>query len=317
MKTVPFGKTGMEITTVGYGAWAIGGGNWEYGWGPQDDADSIAAIHKALDHGINWIDTAAIYGLGHSEEVVAKAVEGMSEKPYIFTKCSLLWNDDGSVYSKQKADSIRQEVEDSLRRLQVEAIDLYQVHWPFPEEEIEEGWETVVELKKAGKVKHIGVSNYSVEQMERIKKYGEVETLQPPYSLVKPEVGEEILPYCGENNIGVIVYSPMYSGMLTGKMTRERIEKFPDDDWRKRDDEFQEPKLTRNLALQDKLVEIGARHGKAATEVSIAWTLANPNVTAAIVGARNPGQVEGIVGAAAFRLSDEEMKEIADFVAAQ
>lgn len=318
MDTVTFGKTGLQITPVGFGAWAIGGGNWEFGWGPQQDEESIAAIHRALDHGINWIDTAAAYGLGHSEEVVAKALSGMSEKPLVFTKCSITWvvGGDGTVGHSLKADSIRQECEDSLRRLQTDAIDLYQIHWPNPEEDIEEGWETLVELKKEGKIKHIGVSNFDGQQMELISKYGEVETLQPPYSLVKPAVEEEILPYCGENNIGVIVYSPMYSGMLTGKMTRERIANFPDDDWRGRDDEFQEPKLTRNLALQDLLVEIGEKHGKSAAEVSIAWTLNNPNVTAAIVGARNPGQVDGIVGAAEFRLNENDLAQINEFLAA-
>jgi len=308
----------MQITRVGFGAWAIGGGNWEYGWGPQQDEESIAAIHQALDHGVNWIDTAAVYGLGHSEEIVAKALSGMSEKPLVFTKCSLIWeeNGDGSVNSWQKADSIRKECEDSLRRLQTDVIDLYQVHWPFPEDQIEEGWETVVALKKEGKVKHIGVSNYNVEQMELIKQYGEVETLQPPYSLVKPEVQESILPYCGKNNIGVIVYSPMYSGMLTGKMTRERVKNFPDNDWRKKNDEFQEPNLTRNLAIQDLLIEIGKKHGKSAAEVSIAWTLKNPNVTAAIVGARNARQVDGTVGAADFALTDEDLAQIDEFLAA-
>lgn len=317
MEKVRFGKTEMHITPIGYGAWAIGGGNWDYGWGPQDDEDSIKAIHRALDQGMNWIDTAAAYGLGHSEEVVAKAVDGMSDPPYIFTKCSLVWdkeNPDGSVDNVLKAESVRQECEDSLRRLNVEAIDLYQIHWPFPTADIEEGWETLAALKKEGKVKHIGVSNFNVEQMERIGKIAPVETLQPPYSLVKPGVQDEILPYCGENDIGVIVYSPMYSGMLTGAMTKERVANMPDNDWRQRDDEFQEPRLSRNLALADLMKEIAARHDVPTPTVSIAWTLTNPNVTAAIVGARNPGQVDGIIGAADLELTEQDMNDIQKFL---
>lgn len=315
MQTVRFGKTELQITPIGFGAWAIGGGNWEYAWGAQDDKESIAAIHKALDLGINWIDTAPVYGLGHSETVVAQALKGRANKPLIFTKCSLIWGDNRLVSSTLKAASVRQEVEDSLRRLQIDCIDLYQVHWPEPEDEIEEGWQVLAELKAAGKVAHIGVSNFNVAQMERIKKYAPIETLQPPYSLVKQEVAEEILPYCKKEDIGVIVYSPMYSGLLTGKMTTERIAAFPDDDWRKRDSEFQEPRLSRNLALQALLVEIGAKHKTSAAAVSIAWTLLNPAVTAAIVGARSAGQVEGFVDAANLKLDSEDTAKIADFVA--
>lgn len=318
MKTVRFGKTDMRITAVGFGAWAIGGGNWDYGWGPQDDQDSIDAIHHALDKGMNWIDTAAAYGLGHSEEVVARAVAGMSEPPYIFTKCSLVWdkeNPDGSVDNMLKADSIRQEVEDSLRRLQVEAIDLYQIHWPVPDEDIEEGWQTLVELQQQGKLKHIGVSNFDVEQMERAEKIGAVETLQPPYSLVMPEVQDEILPYCGQNDIGVIVYSPMASGLLTGAMTAERVANMPDNDWRGTHPEFQQPRLDRNLALADLLGKIAERHNVPTPNISIAWTLHNPNVSAAIVGARNPRQVDGIVDAADITLTEEDINEINTFLA--
>jgi aryl-alcohol dehydrogenase-like predicted oxidoreductase len=319
VKKRQFGKTGMEITTVGFGAWAIGGGNWEYGWGAQEDADSIAAIHRALDLGVNWIDTAAVYGLGHSEEVVARALHGMSEKPYIFTKCSLVWdkaNPGAGISSSMKAASIRAEVEDSLRRLQVEAIDLYQIHWPNPDPEIEEGWSTLAELKKEGKLRHIGVSNFDVSQMERANAIAPVETLQPPYSLVKPEVQDEILPYCERNNIGVIVYSPMYSGMLTGKMTKERVANFPDDDWRGRDGEFKEPRLSRNLALADVMAKIAARHSVPTPAVSVAWTLMNPGVTAAIVGARNAGQVDGFINAGNLTLTDEDIQEIDAFLAA-
>lgn len=318
MELRQFGKTGMAITPVGFGAWAIGG-EWKYGWGTQADDESIAAIHRALDLGINWIDTAPAYGLGRSEAVIARALKGMTEKPYIFTKCSLVWDPDdpnaNDVSNRLKADSIRREVEDSLRRLEVETIDLYQIHWPNPEADIEEGWQTLVELKQSGKVQHIGLSNFSVEQMERVKQYGDIETLQPPYSLLVRSTEEEILPYCAENNIGTIVYSPMYSGLLTGKMSKERVANLHETDWRRRDSNFQEPKLTRNLKLADLLSEIGMRHGVSAAEVSIAWTLRLESVTAAIVGARRPSQVEGIIGAATFRLSEDELKEIDDFLA--
>jgi aryl-alcohol dehydrogenase-like predicted oxidoreductase len=314
MQTVRFGKTDLQITPIGFGAWAIGGGNWEYAWGAQDDQESISAIHKALDLGINWIDTAPVYGLGHSEEVVAQALKGMAEKPLIFTKCSLVWNENREISSVLKADSVRQEIEDSLRRLQIERIDLYQIHWPDPEADIEEGWKVLAELKAAGKVAHIGVSNFNVAQMERIKQYAPIETLQPPYSLVAPSVEAEILPYAKREDIGVIVYSPMYSGLLTGKMTRERIAAFPEDDWRKRDGEFLEPRLSRNLDLQALLVEIGAKHNTSAASVAIAWTLLNPAVTAAIVGARSASQVEGFVDGANLQLDEEDKAKIAAFV---
>jgi aryl-alcohol dehydrogenase-like predicted oxidoreductase len=304
----------MHITPVGFGAWAIGGGGWEYAWGAQDDADSIAAIHRALDLGINWIDTAAVYGLGHSEEVVARALEGISQRPYVFTKCSLVWGEDGVIDSSLKAGSIRREVEDSLRRLKVDVIDLYQIHWPTPEPDIEEGWQTLADLKAEGKLRWIGVSNFDVEQMQRIARITPISSLQPPYSIVRPHVQDEILPYCLENNIGVIVYSPMYSGLLTGAMTRERVANFEQDDWRRGDDEFQEPRLSRNLKLADLLVVLGGSHGRSAAEVSIAWTLRHPAVTAAIVGARSPKQVEGFIGAAEFRLSDDEIAQIDAFV---
>jgi aryl-alcohol dehydrogenase-like predicted oxidoreductase len=305
----------MHITPVGFGAWAIGGGGWEYAWGAQDDTDSIAAIHRALDLGINWIDTAAVYGLGHSEEVVARALEGISQRPYVFTKCSLVWGEDRVIESNLKAESIRREVEDSLRRLKVEVIDLYQIHWPTPEPDIEEGWQTLADLKAEGKLRWIGVSNFDVEQMRRIAPIAPISSLQPPYSIVRPDVQDEILPYCLENNIGVIVYSPMYSGLLTGAMTRERVANFEQDDWRRGDDEFQEPRLSRNLKLADLLVAIGRSHGRSAAEVSIAWTLRHPAVTAAIVGARSPKQVEGFIGAAEFRLSGDELAQIDAFVA--
>lgn len=310
METRPFGKTGMEITPIGFGAWAIGGGNWEFGWGSQDDQQSIAAIHRALDLGINWIDTAAVYGLGHSEEMVARALDGMSQRPYVFTKCSMIWNDQREVGHSLKRDSLRRELEASLRRLRVDAIDLYQIHWPSPDPEIEEGWAALAEFKREGKVRHIGVSNFNVEQLQRAAAIAPVETLQPPYSLLERDVEAEILPYAREHNIGVIVYSPMASGLLTGAMTRERVAAMPQDDWRKHDAEFQEPRLSQNLELVERLRAIGDRHGRSPGEVAIAWALHNPAVTAAIVGSRSPEQTEGVIGAGAFRLTDDEVSEI-------
>lgn len=305
----------MNITPVGFGAWALGGGGWVYSWGPQDDRESTAAIHHAMDRGINWIDTAAGYGLGHSEEVVGQAVKGLSQRPYIFTKCQLIWNERGEIIDCLKRDSLRRECEASLRRLGVDAIDLYQIHWPRPDQDIEEGWAALAELKQEGKVRWIGVSNFSVEQMRRAAKIAPVSSLQPPYSLVTPQVQNEILPFCLENDIGVIVYSPMYSGLLTGKMTPERIQNLPPDDWRRRDPEFNPPRLSRNIKLIDLLSEIGKRHGVEPGVIAIAWTLRNPAVTAAIVGARRPSQVDGIFPAAEFRLEPQEIQRLDDFIA--
>ncbi len=314
MQTKQLGNSELHITPIGFGAWAIGGGDWTFGWGAQDDEESIAAINRALDLGVNWIDTAAVYGLGHSEEVVAKALKGRSDRPYIFTKCSMIWDENRKIGNSLKADSIRREVEASLRRLDIESIDLYQIHWPNPDPEIEEGWTTLAKLKDEGKVRYIGVSNFNVQQLQRAQKIAPVTSLQPPYSLVKPNVGNEILPFCKENNIGVIVYSPMQSGLLTGKMTPERVANFPDDDWRKNSSEFQEPRLSRNLKLVEVLQNIGEQHGRSPGEVAIAWTLNNPAVTAAIVGGRNPQQVEGIIGAGDFRLNQQELDEIETFI---
>ncbi|NWG18636.1 MAG: aldo/keto reductase [Chloroflexi bacterium] len=310
------GNSDLMITPIGFGAWALGGGGWEYAWGAQDDAESISTIHRALDRGINWIDTAAVYGLGHSEEVVARAVKGMAEKPYIFTKCELLWDDKGLVYGSLKRESILREVEDSLRRLQVEVIDLYQIHWPDPDEDIEEGWSTLVDIQKSGKVRYIGVSNFDVAQLKRAQAIAPVTSLQPPYSLIKRQVGDEILPYCLEQNIGVIVYSPMQAGLLTGKMSKARVAALPADDWRTRDDEFQEPRLSRNLKLADLLAEIAAAHGRQTPEAAVAWVLHNPAVTGAIVGARRPDQVDGYIGAADFRLTDDDLARIDAFLKA-
>jgi aryl-alcohol dehydrogenase-like predicted oxidoreductase len=313
MQKKRLGNSDMELTPIGVGAWAMGGSGWAFAWGPQDDRQSIAAIHAALDHGVNWIDTAAVYGLGHSEEVVARALQGRSNKPYVFTKCERNWNEDRQIYKCLKADSIRRECEASLRRLKVDVIDLYQIHWPEPDEDIEEGWTTLAKLREEGKVRWIGVSNFNVAQMERCRTIAPLTSLQPPYSAISPEVETEILPYCQKHGIGVIVYSPMKSGLLTGRMTKERVASLPDDDFRKRAAAFQEPNLTRNLALADLMKKIGARHGRTAGEVAIAWTLRHPAVTAAIVGVRSAEQVEGILGAMEFRLSESEIAEIDSF----
>jgi aryl-alcohol dehydrogenase-like predicted oxidoreductase len=304
------GNSDMELTPIGIGAWAMGGGGWKFAWGPQDDSESVAAIHAALDRGINWIDTAAVYGLGHSEEVVARALAGRSNRPYVFTKCERIWNEAGEIGPSLKADSIRRECEASLRRLGVDTIDLYQIHWPQPEEDIEEGWTALAELQKAGKVRWIGVSNFDVAQLERIRAIAPITSLQPPYSAISPEVGEQTLPYCAQHGIGVIVYSPMKSGLLTGAMTKERVAAFPSDDFRRNALAFQEPNLSKNLKLAGLMKTIGARHGRTPGEVAIAWTLANPAVTAAIVGMRSAKQVEGVIGAMEFRLSAAEIAEI-------
>ena len=310
MQKKRLGNSDMELTRIGVGAWAMGGGGWAFAWGPQDDDESISAIHAALDHGVNWIDTAAVYGLGHSEEVVARALAGRPNKPYVFTKCERTWNEKREIQKVLKRDSIRKECEDSLRRLKLDAIDLYQIHWPEPEEDVEEGWETLARLKEEGKVRWIGVSNFTVAQLERCRAIAPVTSLQPPYSAVSPEVEQTHLPYCEEHGIGVIVYSPMKSGLLTGKMTRERVAALPEDDFRRRAPAFQEPQLTRNLALAELMKQIGARHGRSAGEVAIAWVLRHPAVTAAIVGMRSAEQAAGVAGALEFRLSAEEIAEI-------
>jgi aryl-alcohol dehydrogenase-like predicted oxidoreductase len=293
----------------------MGGGGWRYSWGPQDDTESIAAIHAALDAGVNWIDTAAVYGLGHSEEVVARALDGMAERPYVFTKCSMVWDEKGAISNNLHATSVRAECEQSLRRLRVESIDLYQIHWPNPDRDIEEGWSTLRDLQREGKVRAIGVSNFNLAQLERARAIAPVTSLQPPYSAVSPDVENEILPYCLKQNVGVIVYSPMKSGLLTGAMTKERVANFPPDDFRRNAAAFHEPALTRNLALAEKLRAIGARHGRSAGEVALAWALRNPAVTGAIVGLRSAAQASGVLGALEFRLSDPEVAEIAAFQA--
>src|SRR5579862_1178951 len=307
------GNSDMHLTPIGIGAWAMGGGGWKFGWGPQDDAHSIAAIHTALDRGVNWIDTAAVYGLGHYEEVVARALHGRSNRPYVFTKCERTWDDQGEIRGVLKADSIRTECENSLRRLKVDTIDLYQIHWPEPDADVEEGWATLAKLKEEGKVRWIGVSNFSASQTARARAIAPVTSSQPPYSAVQPEAETEILPYCQEHGVGVIVYAPMRSGLLTGKMTKQRWANLPEEDFRKRSVFFLEPQMSRNLALAELMRTIGARHGRSPGEVAIAWTLRHPAVTAAIVGMRSAEQAEEILGAMEFRLTEEEIREIAEF----
>jgi aryl-alcohol dehydrogenase-like predicted oxidoreductase len=312
LKTTHLGTTGLEITRVGLGAWAIGGGGYDWGWGSQEDTDSLAAIHHAAELGVNWIDTAAQYGFGHSEEVVGRALREIdaAERPYVFTKAGQPEGPNRTTVQSLRRDSLRRELEGSLQRLGLEAIDLYQIHWPIPDEEIEEGWSTFAELKQEGLVHHIGVSNFSVEQLRRIQQIAPVETLQPPYSLVDREVEKEILPFAEREGIGVIVYSPMGSGLLTGAMTRERIVGLPDDDWRKRDPRFQEPQLSERLALVERLGAVARRLDVAPGAVAVAWTLRNPAVDGAIVGFRRPDQVDPIVEAANLELSEDDIAMI-------
>jgi len=313
MQVRQLGNSDLQITPVGFGAWATGGGDWAFAWGAQDDNDSIAAIHRALDAGVNWIDTAPVYGLGHSEEVVGRAVKGLRTKPYIFTKCAVVW--DAERKTSRTQAHIRREIDESLRRLQVDAIDLYQCHWPEADNALtQEGWAVMADLQRQGKVRWIGVSNYTVEQMKLVQGIAPITSLQPPYSLVNSSVEADLLPFAESNNIGVISYSPMQSGLLTGAMSAERIAKLPEDDWRKRAAEFQEPRLSRNLQLAEVLREIGSRHGCNTGEVAIAWVLRLSSITGAIVGARNAQQVDGWVGAADFRLSPSEVEEIQEFL---
>src|SRR5262245_18803124 len=358
MQTRKVGNSDLSITAIGFGAWAIGGGGWAFAWGSQDDNDSIATIREAIDLGINWIDTAAVYGLGHSEEVVAKALEGVAKRrcvltkcarvwnenrrmgtlhvadstraegeakareveakrPFVYTKCARVWNENRQIGKSLKPASIRAECEASLKRLKVDVIDLYQMHWPEPDEDIEEGWQTMVKLKEEGKVRWIGVSNFDAAQMTRVAKFGPITSLQPPYSMIRPEVEASILPHCLANNIGVIVYSPMASGLLTGKMTRERIAAMPADDWRKeKNRHYQEPLLTRNLNLVELLRRIGSRHGKTPGEGAIAWVLRHPAGPGAGVAARKPGQLKELIGAAQWRLTPAEADAIDEFLKA-
>jgi aryl-alcohol dehydrogenase-like predicted oxidoreductase len=308
---VRLGRTGLEISRVGFGAWAIGGAGWWHAWGSQDDDESIATIRRAAELGINWIDTAPIYGLGHSEEVVGRALEGLDPRPYVFTKAGLQDGGDNSVRNVLKRDSILREVEISLKRLRLDVIDVYQVHWPIPDEDVEEVWSTFAEVKAQGLASHIGVSNFSPEQMRRAEAIAPVETLQPPYSLLKRDIESEILPFAQAEGIGVVIYSPQESGLLSGAMSAERIAAMPDDDWRKHDERFNEPQLAHNLALVERLREVGERHGTTPGAIAVAWTLNHPAVHGAVVGLRRPEQAEELALAGNVSLSDEDLATIA------
>ena len=310
MGTVALGATGMEISRVGYGAWAIGGAGWWHAWGDQDDEESIEAIRRAAELGINWVDTAPIYGLGHSEEVVGRALQGLDDRPFVFTKASL-YEKDGGVAHSLKRDSIRREVEESLSRLQLDAIDVYQIHWPDPDEDVEEGWSTFAEIKEQGLVRHIGVSNFDVGQLRRAQAIAPVETLQPPYSLLERGVEDEILPFAASEGIGVVIYSPMQSGLLSGAMTRERIAALPDNDWRKHDARFNEPELSLHMALVERLRTVAERHDTTPGAIAVAWTLTNPAIDGAIVGFRRPDQIEPLLAAGAIELTDDDLATIA------
>ena len=324
--TRPLGNSSLQLTPIGLGAWAIGG-EWRFGWGPQDDAASIATIRRAVERGLNWIDTAAVYGVGHSEEVVGRALRGMprGDRPYVFTKCSLVWDENRNVSHSLSPQSIRQEVEASLRRLETDRVDLYQIHWPaWPASppghdpgSIEEAWSMLAALRDEGKVAFIGVSNFDVAQLKRIQRIETPTSLQPPYSMLRPEIEQDILPFCLEHTIGVIPYSPMQSGLLTGAMTRDRIASFPEGDWRRNNRYYQEPALTRALSLVERLREIAQKHGRTPGEVAIAWTLRHPAITATIVGARKPEQIDELIGAATFRLSNDEIAELDGALARQ
>lgn len=315
MQTLQLGNTDLRTTRLGLGTWAIGGGNWQHGWGPQNDNESIRTIHRALDHGINWIDTAAVYGLGHAEEVIARALAGRSDRPYLFTKCALVWDSNRTFFSCLKRESVRREVENSLRRLKVDVIDLYQIHWPYPEEDIEEGWRTMAEIQAEGKVRYIGVSNFNTEQMQRAQLIAPIASLQPPYSLINQSIEDEILPFCAQHKIGVIVYSPMASGLLSGTFSAERVTNLPDNDWRRHNAEFQQPRLSQNMEIVALLRKIGSRYGRSPGEAAIAWTLRHPTVTAAIVGGRHPGQVDQFIEASTLCFSDDDLSEIDQLLA--
>jgi aryl-alcohol dehydrogenase-like predicted oxidoreductase len=319
LPTRRLGRSDLDVTTVGFGAWAIGGAGWAFGWGDQDDDASVAAIHRAVEHGVNWVDTAAVYGLGHSEEVVARALRDLpeSDRPHVFTKCGLVWDDSNPSADPRRRlapDSIRQECEASLRRLGIERIDLYQVHWPDPDTPVEDSWATMLELIDEGKVRCGGVSNFDVSLLERCEALGHVGSLQPPFSMINRSAGGDVIPWCAAHNTGVIVYSPMQSGLLTGRFTAERARSLGEDDWRAQGSEFTEPRLSRNLALQDALRPVAHRHGTTPAAVAVAWTLAWPGVTAAIVGARSPEQVDGWIDAAGLKLTGDDLEELGEAI---
>jgi aryl-alcohol dehydrogenase-like predicted oxidoreductase len=315
VRTRTLGWAGVELTPIGLGTWAMGGSGWQFSWGPQDDAQSIGAIRRAVERGINWIDTAPAYGLGHSEEIVGNAVRGMAKKPFIATKCSRVWDERGTLGSNLKAESIQREAEDSLRRLQVDVIDLYQIHWAMPDEDLEEGWTAVADLIRQGKVRYGGVSNFSVAQLERIRKIHPIASVQPPYSMLVPGIEQDLLAYCGAHRIGVICYSPMYKGLLTGRFNRERLQSLAEDDHRRRDPRFQEPQITANLRLVESLSPLAQRAGRTLGELAIAWVLRRPEVTSAIVGARSAAQVDEFAAAGDWSLPAELESQIEGLLA--
>lgn len=308
------GNTNLELTTVGLGTWALGG-PWEFGWGPQDDDEAIAAIIKAIELGINWIDTAPAYGLGHSEQLIAKALREVGEKPIIATKCGIMWDNKGRKINCLKRKSVREECHNSLKRLKVDVIDLYQIHWPVPEEDVEQAWEEMLRLTEEGKVRYIGVSNFNVGQMELIRRIGPVASLQPPYSMLHREVENELLSYCAENNIGVVAYSPMQRGLLTGKFSQENLGKLASDDHRLRNSDFKEPRFSAALELVEQLKRVAGRNGRTCAQVAISWVLRRHEVTAAIVGARKPEQIIETAPASDFNLSNDDIEEIEGLLA--
>ena len=310
MRTRQLGNTDINLTTIGFGTWAIGGSGWQYGWGPQDDKESIQAIIRAVELGVNWIDTAAVYGLGHSEEVVGKAVKELEEEIIIATKCGRGWNDDGTIFGRLSKESVKQECEDSLRRLDIERIDLYQIHWPDPEEYIEEAWEAMSELVQEGKVKYGGVSNFSPEQIERIAYILPVVSNQPPYSMLRRDIEENLLDYCRDKNIGIVAYSPMQKGLLTGKYSKETIDALPEDDHRHNDSRFKEPQLSINLELVKGLKKVAEKNGKTCAQLALAWVLSKEEITSAITGTRKASQIEETVEAGNWELSDEIIGEL-------
>lgn len=309
------GYTDLQLTTIGLGTWAIGGGGWEYSWGPQDDDEAVAGILTALDKGINWIDTAAVYGLGHSEELVGAALKQTSHKPFIATKCGLIWDDSRQIQRCLDRQSIHAECDDSLKRLGTDVIDLYQMHWPQPDNKIEQAWEEMAKLAQKQKIRYLGASNFTVEQIKRVRKIHPVASLQPPYSMLHREVEDELLGFCAENNIGVITYSPMQRGLLTGRFSHQRLDALPGDDERKRTPDFQEPRFSATLALVDKLRDIADRNGRTLAQLSIAWVLGRREVTAAIVGARKPDQIAETVQAADWTLAREDIEQIEQLLA--
>jgi aryl-alcohol dehydrogenase-like predicted oxidoreductase len=315
MQTRQLGYTNLKLTFIGLGTWAIGGGGWKYGWGPQDDNEAITAILTALDKGINWIDTAAVYGLGHSEELIGKTLKQTSEKPFVATKCSRIWNDNGQITPCLKAESIREECHASLKRLGIDTIDLYQMHWAEPDEDIEQGWEEMARLIEEGKVQYIGVSNANLEQIKRMQRIHPAASLQPHYNMLHREVEDQLLGYCAENKIGVVAYSPMERGLLTGKFSQERLAAMPLGDHRRRSPDFHEPQFGATLQLVDQLRPIAERNGKTLAQLAISWVLRRSEVTAAIVGARRPEQIEETSAATDWTLAQEETQEIEKLLA--